>query len=144
MCNHTSTGFLFCQAVFGGFGDISCGKPHLGWSQHLGTLREKPQGLSDWLFQAARVKTVSLSSIVGLLGKGGLTYGSDLKVTGDLRIYEAGNSCFGFCEIACQQAVRSRCEAFGESGGSALLDQAFQVALGLCLRRIWCSESLGL
>ncbi|CAK9013694.1 unnamed protein product, partial [Durusdinium trenchii] len=103
--------------------------PNPDWSHRLRDLKDcQGSRLGQWF---GGTKTLPLSSIVNLLGKGGLTYGPDLKVAGDLRIKDKGPkaSCLGFCEVTCH-ALRS-----GGSGGAAILDQAFQVALGLCLHR---------
>ncbi|CAK9013867.1 unnamed protein product [Durusdinium trenchii] len=104
--------------------------PNPDWSHRLRDLKDcQGSRLGQWF---GGTKTLPLSSIVNLLGKGGLTYGPDLKVAGDLRIKDKGPkaSCLGFCEVTCH-ALRS-----GGSGGAAILDQAFQVALGLCLHRL--------
>eukprot|EP00913_Durusdinium_trenchii_P010636 g9980.t1 len=95
--------------------------PNPDWSHRLRDLKDcQGSRLGQWF---GGTKTLPLSSIVNLLGKGGLTYGPDLKVAGDLRIKDKGPkaSCLGFCEVTCH-ALRS-----GGSGGAAILDQAFQV-----------------
>ena len=133
--------WLCFQCRFAGFGSQTCDSPDPKWSQHLRDFKHASPGLLQMLGNLVfrRRKTVAMTDILGLLSKGGLTYHSNLQVSGDLRIEDGGptNSCIGFCEVKCAKVLRCSdpSRRLHRSGASVILDQAFQVALGLCLWR---------